>query len=161
MPERLDYLVERLSSEGQKTVEFFRLLTAEQLEQTLYVDGSRWKVRQLLAHFVTAEEGIQKLIEGVLAGGEGVAENFDINLFNERHVARLIDTPLEELMQRFDAVRQASIQLVDKMTPPDLLRTGRHPYLGIAPLEEMLKLLYRHNQIHQRDVRKLLNSVAE
>jgi hypothetical protein len=42
------------------------------------------------------------------------------------------------------------------LSADDLVKTGRHPWLGIAPLEDMIQLLYRHNQIHQRDIRKLL-----
>jgi hypothetical protein len=42
------------------------------------------------------------------------------------------------------------------MQPADLERIGRHPFLGVAPLVEMIKLVYRHNGIHIRDARKLV-----
>ena len=49
--------------------------------------------------------------------------------------------------------------VVAHMTPEDLPKVGRHPFLGAAPLEDIIKLLYRHNQIHQRDVRRLLSQI--
>ena len=161
MPETPARLVERLRNEGQKTEEFFCSLTAQQLEQKLYADGAQWSVRQLVAHFLTTEIGFLGLIENILAGGQGAAEDFDINAYNERHVGKLHDAPLEELLTRFAEQRQASIHLVEKMQPADLEKTGRHPFLGVTSLEEIIKLLYRHNQIHQRDVRKLVAVEAE
>jgi len=47
---------------------------------------------------------------------------------------------------------------VQKMQESDLERKGRHPFLGITTLEEMLKLIYRHTMIHQRDIRRALEA---
>ncbi len=66
---------------------------------------------------------------------------------------------MEELLQRFIQERQALTERVRQMKPEDLLRMGRHPFLGVAPLGEIIKLVYRHNVIHQRDVRKLLQAL--
>ena len=38
----------------------------------------------------------------------------------------------------------------------DLERSGNDPYLGETSLSEMIKLTYRHLQIHLRDVRERL-----
>jgi hypothetical protein len=156
MPETIQRLALRLYEEGQKTAAFFGALDPQQLDQQLYADGTQWAVRHLLAHFVTAERGIYTLLEIILAGGQGVAPDFDIDAYNERHVAALRQASFDELLERFLEQRQASIALVQRMLPEDLERMGRHPYLGIASVEDILKLIYRHNQIHQRDVRKLL-----
>ena len=156
MPETPERLAERLHDEGQKTAAFFHSLTPQQLDQQLYADGSQWSVRQLLAHFVTAERGIYALLEDILAGGPGAAQDFAIDAYNERQVAALQQAPFADLMHQFVAQRQSTVELVQRMAIDDLSRMGRHPFLGVASLEDMLKLIYRHNQIHQRDVRKLL-----
>jgi hypothetical protein len=156
MPETPERLAERLHDEGQKTAAFFHSLTPRQLEQQLYADGSQWSVRQLLAHFITAERGFYALLEDILAGGPGAAQDFDINTYNESQVAALQQASLVDLLYQFSVQRLATVELVQRMAIDDLSRMGRHPFLGVAPLEDMLKLIYRHNQIHQRDVRKLL-----
>ena len=49
------------------------------------------------------------------------------------------------------------------MTPladADLDRQGRHPFLGITAVEAMLKLLYRHTMLHERDTRKAIETGA-
>ncbi len=38
--------------------------------------------------------------------------------------------------------------MVASISQADLTEEGRHPYLGVAPLTDMIKLIYRHNQIH-------------
>ena len=148
------FLAERLRAEGEKTLDFFRALSPEHWTLELYTDGSCWTVRQLLAHFVATEAGFQNLIENILSEGPGAPEDFDINRYNERKVASLQEFSVSNLLAQFAEGRRGSIRLVEGMHAEDLLRTGRHPFLGVVPLEEIVKLLYRHNQIHQRDVRR-------
>ena len=131
-----------------KTLEFFRALTPGQLEQAVYTDGSVWSVRALLSHFVASEWAMRRLMENILDGGAGTPEDFDIDRYNERKVSQLKDSPVEELLQQFSELRIASASLVARMSPEDLRRTGRHPFLGMTDLEEIIKLLYRHLQIH-------------
>jgi hypothetical protein len=152
-----EWLAERLLQEGRKTDEFFRALSPEQLEVVLYTDGSCWKVKELLAHFLATEMGIFRLIEAILEGSSGIDADFDLDGYNERKVTQLRDVPTNELSNRFLEKRHESANLVASLNEEDLRKEGRHPFLGIAPLEDMIKLLYRHNQIHQRDVRLVLS----
>ena len=151
------FLVDRLRSEGEKTLAFFQALNQAQWEQVVYADKIPWNARQVLAHLVSTEETVRTQIEGVLSGGWGVAEDFDIDAFNLQAVARLERTSVADLLNLFPQYRQATIALVERLSPDDLHRQGRHPYLGIVPLVEVIKLIYRHNQIHQREMRKVLS----
>jgi hypothetical protein len=156
MPETPERLAERLASENQKTLEFFRELLPEQWDYIIYPQGPVWTAHHLLAHFVSAEQALKRLIEDVYAGGAGAPEDFDIDGFNAGEVAELVRRTAEELLLEFDHSRRASIALVKKMEPADLSNAGRHPFLGWIALEDMIKMLYRHDQIHLRDLRRLL-----
>jgi DinB superfamily len=147
-------LVDRLLEEGEKTRQFFEAVPAVDWDLQVYSDGGQWRIRQILAHFVAAEASIQRLLKNILDGGEGTPLDFDLNHFNESRVSRLEGTPPSELLSEFYLLRQQTAQLVAGINPEDLARTGRHPFLGVASLEEIIKLMYRHNQIHQRDIRK-------
>ena len=151
------HLAERLRSEGEKTAEFFRSLDPEQLQQQVYMDGSCWQVRQVLAHFVASEASLTRLVENILAGGAGTPENFDLNAYNERKVAALQAVPVEGLLSEFLERRAATARLAASLRPEDLALTGRHPFLGVASLEDIIKMIYRHNQIHVREIRKVLS----
>lgn len=147
-------LAERLDEEGQKTRQFFNQLAPDQWERIVYTEGAGWSIRQVLAHFVSSEAAMTRLVTNILAGGPGSPENFNLNEYNERKVASLDALSPAELLERFVELRHESSNVVRKMTPGDLAKTGRHPFLGIASLEEILKLFYVHNQIHIRDVRR-------
>ena len=156
MADSPEHLADRLRNEGQKTLEFFSDLTPDQWDLTVYTEGTSWVVRQVLAHFVTTEVGIALLVEDILAGGPGSPEDFNIDEYNERQVVKLIDLSAGELMRQFAEKREASAKLVVGMTQAELERTGRHPFLGVARLGGVIKMMYRHNQIHQREIRKIL-----
>ena len=157
MPETTERLSRRLAEEGQKTLQFFSSLSVKEWAHTVYVDSAQWTVYQVLAHFLITEAGIRALMQNILMGGAGVPQDFDINNYNERKVDDFGEVAPKEILARFQAERQATIEWLDGLSAEDLLKTGRHPWLGIAPLEVMIQLLYRHNQIHQRDIRKLLS----
>jgi hypothetical protein len=156
MPDTPERLANRLADEGQKSQQFFGALSSTQWERTLYTEGTQWTVRQVLAHFVITEAGIRELMANILAGGDGVPQDFDINAYNEKQVSKRGEIAPDDLLAQFAVERRATVEWVRGLVPGDLLKTGRHPWLGLAPLEEMIQLMYRHNQIHQRDIRKLL-----
>jgi hypothetical protein len=149
-------LAERLSLEGEKTLAFFASLQPEQYQRSIYTEGTQWNPRQILAHFVSAEAGFQSLIENILAGGQGVQEGFDIDRFNEKEVSAMLELPVSELVDRFSAVRIRTVDVVRQLSDEDLARSGRHPFLGLVPVESMVKLIYRHNQMHLRDIRRAI-----
>jgi hypothetical protein len=152
------YIAERMQAEGQKTLEFFRRLEPEEWDAMIYTEGSDWLARDVLAHFVAAEDGVTRLVESILAGGHGVPVDFDLNSYNERKVVGLNQVSVEDLLVRFAALRQKSAGLAKGLSQDDLAITGRHPWLGETTIAEILKMMYRHNQIHQRDIRRTLAS---
>ena len=77
MGERLDELVARLRKGGRKTAELLGGLGDDQWRLVLYEGPPAWTVRDLLAHFLSAEEGLLRLAQDVAAGGPGVPDGFD------------------------------------------------------------------------------------
>jgi hypothetical protein len=154
-PERL---AERLRAEGEKTLAFFKELTAEGYGCEVYTEGAAWRIGDILAHFVSAEAAFAVLLGNVLEGGEGAPEGFDIDRFNEDEVRLREGTAAGALLESFAALREKTVGLVSELRTEDLQRTGRHPFLGKTTVEDMIKLIYRHNQIHLRDIRRALRA---
>jgi uncharacterized damage-inducible protein DinB len=148
-------LAERMRSEGGKVRSFFENMSDEAWNTRVYSDGECWTIRQVLAHFVATEEGFRALIQDILSGGPGAPENFDIDSYNERAVAGLQEETPEDLLTAFTRLREENASLVGVLKPDELEKTGRHPFLGITSMEDIIKLIYRHNQIHLRDVRRV------
>jgi len=157
MPELSAFLVERLEAEGEKTAAFFSSLTADQWKLAIYTEGETWTVRDMLAHFVTAERELLTLFIDVRNGGTGASENFDIDGFNasQQKITRTLSPG--ELLEQFAIVRAETMAFVSGLSESDLEKRGRHPFLGVTALDGMIKALYRHNQIHARDLRHILS----
>lgn len=158
MSTELARIQERLASEGEKTLAFFETLSSHEWDQQVYTTGSQWRVRQFLAHFVSAERAYMRFMRDVLQGGQGAPRDFDINAFNEAETPTLSRTPVPELMAAFRQVQAELIELSKSLTETDLSRVGYHPWFGEMELSWYLKLVYRHNMIHLRDIRQALQT---
>lgn len=155
MAEMPVFLAERLKTEGEKTAAFFAALTGDQWQQVVYTESAEWKARDVLAHFVSVEKSILKLFENIRDGGEGASEDFSVDRFNAEQVAKLADMSPFDLLAQFNASRAQMVAWVSSLSESDLQKKGRHPFLGVTTLGEMIKMVYRHNQIHLRDLRNI------
>lgn len=153
MTTKTDFLAKRLRSEGEKMTAFFAALRDVDWNETVYTEGETWTIRNVLVHFVTAEQGFLKLFPSIVAGGEGASVDFDIDRYNARQQEKAQALTPQELLVQFQAVREEMATWVETLDEADLAKEGRHPFLGETTVEEMIKLVYRHNQIHYRDMR--------
>jgi uncharacterized damage-inducible protein DinB len=156
MPETPAFLAERLKTEGDKTAAFFASLTDDQWKSEVYTEGETWTVRNVLAHYVTAEKGFVSIFTNIRAGGPGASDDFDIDRYNASQQKKTRELTPVELLEQFKAIRAQMTAFVTSLTEADLAKQGRHPFLGQATLAEMIKMVYRHNQIHYRDLRKVV-----
>ncbi len=73
MSQRTDYLVARLRDKDAALVTFFEVLAPEQWSTPVYTEGPVWTAKDVLAHLVSAERGLTRMIADVVNGGPGVA----------------------------------------------------------------------------------------
>ncbi len=156
MGDRVDPIVSRLKSKAEETVVFFNALAPDEWEAQVYTDGAEWCVREVLGHFVSAERSLLLMFKDVMRGGEGAPADFDIDRFNKSQVGKLADLTPADLLRQFEAARAQTVDFVSGLDDADLDRVGRHPWFGFDRMEKFLKLLYRHNMLHERDIRRAL-----
>jgi uncharacterized damage-inducible protein DinB len=149
-------LAEKLKIEGQKMTDFFATLTDDRWSAEVYTEGAAWTVRMVLSHFVTSERGLVRLFEQVRQGGAGATDDFSIDRYNARQQEKTRDLSPQELLEQYKSVRAESVAWVSGLQEAELEKTGRHPFLGQTTLREMIKMLYIHNQIHYRDLKKVI-----
>jgi len=152
----LNELADKLRTEGEKFFALFAGLTDEQWNLKVYTEGETWTIRSVLAHFVTSERGLVRLFERIRLTGEGASEDFSIDRYNASQQEKTKDLSPQELLEQYKAVRADSIAWNLSLEEADLDKQGRHPFLGMTTLREMIKMLYLHNQIHYRDMKKVL-----
>jgi hypothetical protein len=149
-------LADKLKTEGEKFAGIFSGLTDDQWQTEVYTEGTTWTVRNVLSHFVTSERGLVKLFEQIRQGGSGVTDDFSIDRFNASQQEKTKDLPVAELLEKYKSTRAETIAWVSGLKETDLETTGRHPFLGETTLREMVKAIYVHNQMHYRDLKKVL-----
>lgn len=155
MPDTPASLSEKLKSEGEKVFAYFSALVPEQWQTVVYSDPAVWTVRSVLAHLVSAEQGFLKIFASIRDGGPGASEDFDIDRYNAAQQDKLSAVPPVELLTHYQAVRAEMTAFAASLTDTDLQKQGRHPALGRTSLAEMLKLVYLHNTMHLRDVKRV------
>ena len=151
-------LAEKLRLEGEKIISIFSGLTNEQWNEEIYTEGSTWTIRHVLSHFVTSERGLLKLFEQIRLGGAGAADDFSIDRYNAAMQERMKAATSEELLQQYRDVRASAIAWVSGLEAAELELRGRHPFLGITTIREMIKMLYIHNLTHSRDMKKAMKT---
>jgi len=156
MPDTPSFLAERLKTEGEKTASFFAALNADQWQATIYTENAEWRVRDVLAHFISAEKSFLTLFENIRNGGPGAPEDFSIDRFNVSQVAKMQSFSQSELLAEFDKTRAETTRWVAALSELDLQKRGRHPALDVVSLAEMIKMIYLHNQMHSRDLRRVM-----
>jgi uncharacterized damage-inducible protein DinB len=149
-------ITKKLKSEGEKFVGIFSTLTDEQWQAEVYTEGTTWTIRNILSHFVTSERGLVKLFEQIRLGGSGAADDFSIDRYNESQQKKTKDLPVAELLELYKSTRAETATWVSSLQESELEIIGRHPFLEMTTLREMVKMLYIHNQIHYRDLKKVL-----
>jgi len=150
-------LADKLKSEGDKIAGYFEDLADEQWATEIYTEDSVWTIRDILAHFVTSERAFVRLFESIRQGGKGVPSDFIIDRYNARQQEKSKDVGSLELLELFRGVKKDMIIWVLGIKESELEKKGHHPFLGETTLREMIKMVYLHNQIHFRDIKKVLN----
>lgn len=149
-------LAHKLRKEGEKFSVYFESLSDQQWAIEVYTEDSVWTIRSTLAHLMTAERAFRKLFENILRGGEGVTEDFVIDRYNASQQEKTKELDRVKLLEQYRNARNEMINFVTGLDDADLEKTGRHPFLGLTSLHEMIKMVYIHNQTHYRDIKKAL-----
>ncbi len=151
-------LATKLRLDGEKFTTFLQTLGEDERHAAVYTDGAHWTVRSVLAHVMSAESVFVRLFRNIQQGGAGVDAEFDIDRFNASEQTRLEQLSWVELLGKFQGGRATMIEFVKTLTVEDLEKVGRHPFLGVTNLRDMVKMIYIHDQTHLRDLRRALGS---
>lgn len=139
-----------------ETVSFFKSLGASELQIKVYQEGAQWTVQQVLAHFIAIERSMQWLFKDILSGGRGSPADFDVDRFNLTQTRKFDGLGLDELIERFTAVREETIRIVRQMKDKDLDREGIHAFHGRGKLDRFIRWAYEHARLHEDDILKVL-----
>jgi hypothetical protein len=112
---------------------------------------NEWCVKEALGHIMEAEKrGFAGRIRTILAEEEPDLEGWDpVDVEQQRDDC---SRDLRELLDEFEQMRAESVELVQSLSMPDLVRGGMHPDVGYLRVNDLLHEWLFHDRNHVRQM---------
>jgi hypothetical protein len=112
--------------------------------------GGGWTARQVVHHLADSEATAYVRLRKLIAEEETQIQGYDEPEFARRlHYERPIETSLAVLR----AVRAASLELLESLTPAEWERTGTHAESGPYSVDRWLEIYANHSHEHAAQIR--------
>jgi hypothetical protein len=114
-------------------------------------DGEGWSARMVAHHLADSETNSYLRLRKLLAEDSPTIVGYD-----EAHYAEVLhyDRPIETSLAVFRAVRASSAELLDRLRPEDLERTGEHTESGPYSVRTWLEIYAGHAEEHAAQIRR-------
>ena len=149
---RIQELKNKLERNKVRVLAAFVNLPDDGWDKRVYANSAPWTLRDLLAHFVSAERMLLKLSKDVAAGGKGAPEGFDYDAFNRKEQEAYRSHAPADLLQMFIQSRGSTLEWINGLSEEQLDRKGLHPALGEVTLEDLLAAVHGHILLHLREI---------
>ncbi|MBA3587742.1 MAG: DinB family protein [Chloroflexi bacterium] len=128
-------------------------LTEDDLDR-LGPDGG-WTPRQVVHHLADSEATAYVRLRKLIAEDEAIIQAYDEPEFARRlHYDRPIGTSFAVLQ----AVRAASLELLESLTPAEWERQGTHAESGAYPVDDWLRIYAGHSLDHANQIHEAVRS---
>jgi hypothetical protein len=156
MSERTEFLKKRLLA-AQAEMEAVFAQAGGRWETPVYADGAAWNVRQVAIHLADAERGLFGQMQSIVAtGSSSVPDDFDVDRYNRRAVEKREEMTGPEALAAQAQSRAGMLAWVSALSDADLEKTGRHPVIGVIPIDMYIRVIARHQKDHTADVARAL-----
>lgn len=156
MSERKEILKTMLT-ESHETLNHVLDAVGDRWDTPIYSDGLQWTARQIVVHLADAERGHYNQLTNIAEGREVIPPDFDIERYNKRTTEKHAEKTVAQARAEIAESRKALMAWLDSLDADKLTRTGRHASLNIMSVEEILKIVARHEREHAQDIARALN----
>ena len=143
-------LIERYRAGAAAVASAVAGITDEQLDRRPPGDGE-WTAREVIHHLADSESMAYIRLRRLIAEDEPQIQGYD-----EPEWARRLhyERPIEPSLAVLAAVRAASLQLLESLTPAEWARTGTHTESGPYSVEGWLQIYAAHPTEHADQLRR-------
>ncbi len=121
-------------------------------------DGG-WCLKEIAAHLGDCEEHLLQSLELIVHQETPRIAALDADALVLEHDYRQLD--LYEQLERFEYLRQRTVNLLWSLMPEDWERTGLHPYQGAMSVLRLVREQNEHDLEHLWQARRLRQALAE
>jgi uncharacterized protein (TIGR03083 family) len=111
-----------------------------------------WTARDLLIHLANAEPGLLGRMRRFLDGTSQLPPGFDLNIWNNRQVAKRRNETVASLVGSLDQSREQTLAFLDGLTDEQLDLRGWHASGKEMTLREMFEIMAWHEGTHADDI---------
>jgi hypothetical protein len=124
-------------------------ITPEELDRR--PPGSDWTAREIAHHLADSETTAYVRLRRLIAEDNPFLPDYD-----EEEFARRLhyDRPIEPSLEVLRAVRAASLQLLESLTPTEWDRSGTHSVAGLYSVDDWLRTYANHSHDHADQIRR-------
>ena len=149
MSDRKDKLRQIIESDDAASMAIFKRLSPEKWSQPVPSDeGAQWQARDVLNHVAISEGGQLAVIQRVLAGQGGVADDFDINRFNRRSVQKQAERSIDDMLASIEQAHAQVLSVLEAVSDADLDKSGRHARGDTLTIEQFFHRITEHRRQH-------------
>lgn len=129
-------------------VEALRKITTEELDAR--PAPGKWTVREIVHHLADSEMTAAIRLRLLLAQDRPAIQGYDQDEFARR---LYYDRPHETSLELFRYAREATAEILERLTPAEWRRDGTHSELGAYGVETWLEIYAAHAHQHAAQIR--------
>jgi uncharacterized damage-inducible protein DinB len=123
-------------------------------------DG-RWSVRLTLAHVGSAQLSHLEVAKHLVSGETLDVPEFELDTWNEAAVAERAHWSVAQVLADLDAAQHETLAFLRDLDAEKLSISGLHPALGEVTVGKVLRFIPIHDNMHRRDILRLLAEMRE
>jgi uncharacterized protein (TIGR03083 family) len=155
-PTKKEQLRHELDRARHELATLLASLQPDQWQLPVYGEGENWTVHNVVSHLVDGEFGMTVQIERIRRGEPTVPEDFDLDRWNKRAVAKMAEKKPEELRQALDNNRSRLLKALETVEENEWGLKGRHSSLRVLSIEQYFYLIASHEARHTADIARMV-----
>ena len=149
--------MQELAEKYQKaTQEFLNLVAQISPNQLDKADKEGWTPRQVIHHLADSEAQSYSRLRRLIAEPGSLIQGYDENKWAESSKLGYKSEDIKSAIEVFKAVRQASYELIKRLSEKDLEIEGTHSESGAYSIGKWIKTYTNHPLDHANQIREQL-----
>lgn len=112
-------------------------------------DPKHWPPRNILAHLLSAEQGLRGRITRILDSADTAPPaGFDLDTWNDRQIRKLRNRTVGEILEKMEVERQTTLQALADTAPGDLDLPGFRASGAPTTVGGLFELIADHESQH-------------
>ena len=140
----------------KSTQEFLELLSQLQSDQLDRADNEGWTPRQVIHHLADSEAQSYARLRRLIAEPGSTIQGYDENKWAENKTLGYKELDVEASIAVFKAVRNASYELLKRVTENELENSGIHTESGKYSVRDWIRTYSKHPLDHANQINEQL-----